>query len=173
MLHIHVKDSTCLNRKVRLVYHLLFYVCFLVHLSACSDEEILALQPQIEVTAGLSFGQAIIAQPNILVLTVSNKGAGVLSFENITVVDGGEVFEVGQYPADLGPNQTIEIEIRFTPIETRTPYNGLLSIQTNDPENEKIDVTLDGIGGFRRISVEPRVLDFGTVDEGAGVEQTS
>ena len=150
----------------------LFCLILAVQSSGCAGEEILALQPQIEVTPlRLAFGQSIIAQPNVLKLNVANKGAGVLSFDRMTVSEGADVFTVGQYPVDVGPNQSIEIDIVFTPLETRKPYTGVLSIQTNDPENKQIDVPMEGIGGFRRISVEPRSLDFGTVDEGAGRER--
>jgi|GEM_PF-3304269 len=157
---------------MRVFGRLLSCFIFVVQSLGCADEEILALQPQIEVTPRkLSFGQAIIAKPNVLKLNVSNKGAGVLSFDRISVSEGADVFTVGQFPVDVGPNQSIEVDILFTPFETRKPYTGVLTIQTNDPEEKQIDVPMDGIGGFRRIRVEPRSLDFGTVDEGAGRER--
>ena len=169
---VHLEVSSCLNSGVRGAKLFIFSICVIAQTFCCSEEEILALQPQIEVTpADLSFDEAIIAQPNIQTLTVTNKGAGVLSFEGIVVSQGAEVFAVGQYPSDLGANQSIEVDVIFTPLAARTRYDGALILRSNDPENNEITIPLDGTGGFRRISVEPRTLDFGTVDEGAGIER--
>ena len=74
-------------------------------------------------------------------VTISNLGQAVLSISDITTSDN--VFSVNTTSFDLGPNETMNVEVTFAPVEQML-YTGTLTIESNDPENSTVEVQLSG-----------------------------
>ena len=142
-------------------------------MTACAKEEILALSPQIDVTPEkLDFGWALVEQMNQLPLTIKNSGAAVLDISDVYVEPASAVhFSAGQFPSTMSPGEEIELDVFFRPEMPRAIYSAKLIIESNDRLNERLEIPLDGRGGYREIKVVPREIDFGVVDEGAGYQQ--
>ncbi|MDO9576403.1 MAG: kelch repeat-containing protein [Candidatus Cloacimonadales bacterium] len=94
------------------------------------------------LTEFLDFGFVYIGEDSTLTITISNSGNGILEAELST---GTNEFSVYPENFNLEPEDSLEIEVTFTPI-----YEGViidtLIISSNDPENPEIEVFLTGEG---------------------------
>lgn len=147
-------------------------LCFLL-CAGCAKEDIIALSARIDVRPeSLDFGWAIVAQENRLPLTITNSGAAVLEITDLRIEPASAVeFYAGSILDPIMPGQSTELVMVFVPAAARAIYAARLIIESNDPSNKETVVQLDGRGGFREIKVVPREIDFGVVDEGAGIQR--
>ncbi|MDP8239314.1 MAG: choice-of-anchor D domain-containing protein [Candidatus Hatepunaea meridiana] len=102
--------------------------------------------PTIRISPGaLDFGESAIDIDRDLILTITNVGNEDLIITDITI-QGDEVFQtVFEDEITIEPDNSIEQTVTFTPVET-IDYAGTLTITSNDPQNEEIEVDLTGIG---------------------------
>jgi hypothetical protein len=143
-------------------------IFFALALAGCPDETLTKVLSCIEVDPiAIDFGEGIVDQENVAILTVKNCGEGNLELFSMTVMHEGEaVFSVGDFPKLIGPIDDDEVAIVFIPRAAHAMYRGTLIIASNDPARPEVSVSLQGVGGVREIEVFPESLDFGTVNEG-------
>ena len=79
-----------------------------------------------------------------LVLTIGNEGDAVLSITDMSIDANG--FEV-DFAEDISiaPNEEAEVIVSFAPLN-EGDYNGILTITSNDPNNQQLEIPLTGIG---------------------------
>lgn len=138
-------------------------------LAACGDEQLTRVLSCIEVDPPMiDFGEGIVDQENVSILTVKNCGEGNLEITSMTIMhEGAEVFAPGEYPKLIGPITKKEVPVLFVPRLAHEMYRGTLVIASNDPAKPEVSVPLSGVGGVREIEVFPESIDFGTVNEGS------
>ncbi|HET9251537.1 MAG TPA: DUF4350 domain-containing protein, partial [Candidatus Eisenbacteria bacterium] len=115
-------------------------------------------EPQTDIAAALTvgaapdiaFGGASVSFLNVFVggfqtqtLLVTNTGSLPLEITDLRA--SPSVFEVEDIPLSLGPGDSHEIEIRFRPAAVGT-VSGVLTLFTNDPDEEIASVPLSGTG---------------------------
>ncbi|NQU06425.1 MAG: choice-of-anchor D domain-containing protein, partial [Calditrichaeota bacterium] len=117
---------------------------------------VIGFEPQ-----ALEFGEVGINVESELFLTLSNQGLNDLVISNIS--SNNEVFTIDfEDEITIEPTTDTEISVTFTPNES-SEFNGLLTITSNDQENEEITVELTGEGVGAVLWYHPRSLVFGTV----------
>jgi len=128
------------------------------------DLTVVSQMPEIVVSAdSLDFGVVYIGNDSTLVLAVSNQGSDPLVVSNISY-DADE-FTVDITNFILQPAQSQNVNITFTPISDEL-ISGILSIDSNDPNNPIVEVSLSGQGfvpGVPNIDISADSLDFGIV----------
>ena len=100
--------------------------------------------PVIEVTPlSLNYDTTLVGQTTYKDVTVKNNGNVPLNVTNIfTSVD---VFSVNTTSFDLEPGTSQEIQVAFTP-ENAQVYQGVLTVESNDPDHPAVLVDLMGVG---------------------------
>ena len=136
-------------------------------MAACGDDPLSRLEPKIEVVpTALNFGDGCVGVDNEEMVTVRNIGEGVLEISEL-LVDGDPTFRVGDADRRIGAQQTGALAVLFRPLNPNQRSEGELTIVSNDPQQPRLAVPLTGRGGFRRVRIGPRAVDFGVVNEGA------
>ncbi len=93
-----------------------------------------------------NFGVVPVGRYEDWTLVISNTGTGVLNVSQIFTQS--EFFTVNLAQAmDIQPRETREVIVTFTPDEVRE-YSDVLTIISNDPESQRIEVNLLGVGGL-------------------------
>ena len=102
-------------------------------------------QPDVELSRTVHFyGQVLVDESESWTLTIFNVGPGVLTVDEIDSdfdeydVDFGDA-------VDVNPNESIDVEITFTPSEMRR-YDGRLEVRSNDPIDPIVYCDLFGEG---------------------------
>jgi len=121
-------------------------------------------RPDIEVIPlSLEFGDVELGSTGVQSIGVRNHGPANLEVTSITS-------DVPEFTADptkfgLGVNVEQAVHVFFTPTAATT-FEGMLSIESDDPDEPVVHVALTGNGvgiGGPQISVSPTALDFGDV----------
>lgn len=135
---------------------------------ACADDPLSRVQPRIEVDpASLDFGEGIIDRDNVLLLSITNAGEGLLEISSVDFVPNSGVFAARDVPATVRSFVDEQrLTVVFVPRTPRERYDGALIIRSNDPVEPNLEVPLTGVGGVREIDVTPTAVDFGVVNEG-------
>ncbi|MBU0712441.1 choice-of-anchor D domain-containing protein [bacterium] len=131
------------------------------------------VNPQITVQpAALDFGTVTIGQSISQVLTITNSGTAQLAISSITT--DNSCFTVGSYSSTLNPDQSINVNVTFTP-DAALAMQANLTIVSDDPVNSNLQVSLSGQGilaSQATILVVSNSLDFGSVEIGVTATQT-
>ncbi|NHB68602.1 choice-of-anchor D domain-containing protein [Perlabentimonas gracilis] len=88
------------------------------------------------------FGEVIKDQPSTKTLVITNTGCKELNITDI--VSSAAEFTVNNTVFTILPDETVEVEVTFTPVDVLT-YNGTLTI-VNDDVEQVITLTGSGIG---------------------------
>lgn len=97
--------------------------------------------------------------------------------ERITVVEleptssPDYTLEEPALPADLGPGDTLEVNVTYCPVAARASA-GDVRVATFTPFETERTIHLEGVGGGADVRCEPDELSFGTVGIGATIGQT-
>jgi hypothetical protein len=124
------------------------------------------LAPVIEVTpASLGFGSVRVGQTKDLPLTVRNPGDVSLAVSSIASSNAqfSVISPAGAFNVAAGSSVTVNV--RFAP-NSAGAKTGALSINSNDPNRPRVDVSLTGTGVAPVIEVTPSSLSFGNVATG-------
>ena len=89
------------------------------------------------------FDTTFVDETSTEILTISNEGQGTLSVLNIT--SSNTAFTVNNTNFNLMPGMEADVEVTFAPTEVML-YEGVLTIESNDPLNGTIEVELSGYG---------------------------
>ncbi|MBI5325807.1 MAG: choice-of-anchor D domain-containing protein, partial [Ignavibacteriae bacterium] len=96
------------------------------------------------------FGEVPINSPHESTLEISNTGDQALSITSTNIVQTpGGIFDVVSpttYPVTVQPGAKTDIKIKFAPIE-KIDYTGVIEINSNASNNNKLSVDLNGTGG--------------------------
>lgn len=142
----------------------------------CSDPQIRAVVPEIQVTAThqtadgallLDYGPVPVLNLHTLDLLVDNLGQVALTLTSVTLEDEAGVFSLdeGLDGSSVPTAGTAKLSVHFRPQEQRA-YSGKLILTHDDPARGPVEVLLSGTGStVGRIEVTPAALDFGRVGE--------
>lgn len=91
------------------------------------------------------FRRVLIDNQRSWMMQISNTGNGTLVLENIS--SDLEVFTTPEFEdgTEIEPDSMVEVEVFFRPAEVQD-YAGTLTITSNDPAEEEIEVSLTGSG---------------------------
>jgi len=141
--------------------------------------------PDISVLPlSLDFGTIAVGDTRSLPVMIVNEGAGDLTIDLIQLEDGTfftaditrpymandpcSDYEVSPDAVVLPAFENCAIHVIFTP-PAEAAYSDTLTIGSDDPDEEYIDIPLEGAGGSGPdISLEPGSYDFGPVLVGKG-----
>jgi hypothetical protein len=123
--------------------------------------------PEISVTPdSLHFGDVIVFSDSIMLLIVSNQGGDTLNV-NTTEISGIDSLQFsifsGHAPFSIPPGgnpDTIQIQFSPTSIGTKTANMQIIS---NDSDENRIDISLNGTGVVPDIAIDPDTLNFDSV----------
>ncbi len=94
----------------------------------------------------IDFGTVQIGKDTATVVTIYNLGNGVLTVDDITL-SGGDTgkFDVETLviPIDISPDDSVDFTVTFMPTTTG-PSQTTLIIDSNDPVNDPVEITLRG-----------------------------
>lgn len=112
------------------------------------------LDPEIFVLpVALNFGTVMAGESEERVITISNDGMHNLIISDIAIV-GNYFFSNFEDSVTIETGDTLTVFVAFTPEETGE-FNGILTITSNDPDEEELIIELHGIGNteikFNRI----------------------
>ena len=124
-------------------------------------------QPAIEISESQhDFGDVSVGQGAYWTLRISNEGTSNLSLGyTITSGDGSFGFDPEQMPPTsptVSPGDSLELFLLFKPTSSG-PHDGMLTIQSNDPNTPELEVPLTGRGVEPKIVLSDATHDFGDV----------
>ncbi len=130
-------------------------------------------QPDIDPdNTSLDFGTLWTGNSSIKTLIITNVGLADLNINNVSVSGAG--FSISSQTcntATLLANASCIINVSFNPASEGT-FNGEISIESNDPDENPLVITLTGTAVLPPdIKSDPEILDFGTVNKGQTVEK--
>ena len=130
------------------------------------------LIPDIDVVpTSHDFGGIVVGESSdIFIVTVTNTGTGDLTLGADILITGtneAEIFIDSETCTDavLAPSETCEVEVDFWP-ETEGAKSATLSIPSDDPDENPVNVSLTGQGIIvpPKIEVDKSSIAFGNVD---------
>ncbi|MCF7811044.1 choice-of-anchor D domain-containing protein [bacterium] len=124
---------------------------------------VIGIDPQI-----IEFGEVGINVASERILTISNQG--LIDLEVSSISSNNEVFTF-DYEDDvisLEPEAEADVLVIFTPNES-CEFEGVLTITSNDPDNEETTIEITGEGVGAKLWYHPHVIGFGAV----GINQQS
>ena len=104
------------------------------------------------------------SESNPQVFTITNTGGGILTIEDVEVI-GDAYFALtdgNTYPFELGPQQTINVSVVFTP-QSEGVKSAILQITDDQTDKAVHEVPLSGAGFDPTISEFPHFEDFDAV----------
>ncbi len=122
---------------------------------------------------GLDFGEVNVGDLSMVTLQITNRGAENLVVHNVTLggqVPGAQLEMMGSMTSTIAPLESEEINLALL-AELAGAIETNLRITSNDPENPVLDVPVTGLMTKPTISVEPGLLDYGTVPQGWTIPQ--
>lgn len=127
-------------------------------------------QPDISVNRNtLSFGDVKVGATRRLDLIVTNTGLADLTVTSaaVTGIDAA-LFQVvpGLVPFTITPLLRDTIRVDFTP-SSGGDKSGFLTVNSDDPDENTLLITLTGRGVRPDISVDPTIFDYGSVAVGS------
>jgi hypothetical protein len=111
-----------------------------------------------------------VGRPTALDVQVGNRGDANLAM-TLRVEPADQGFAIAAAPDTLGAGQAEDIALTFTP-PTRGQFHATLVVDSNDPDEPTVEVSLSGEGGPPQLSVVPSSIEFGVVNEGVAAQRT-
>ena len=122
--------------------------------------------PEVDLsTVTIAFGQVTVNNESAETLTISNLGDYELTVSNI-VLEGANS---GLFNTNWQGEQTIAVqgnynlEVTYTP-DSRGDHSAVLTVSSDDPNNQEVEISLSGFGREIVIGVDPEAMDFGEID---------
>lgn len=122
----------------------------------------------------LSFGQVRVGNPKTLKVTIGNLGDTNCIVSALVLTNNADFALVSPpaTPLIVAPGATVEVSVNYTPSSVSDDLANLL-IQSDDPDEGQVNVSLTGSGVECNIGVNPVALDFGTVTIGSFASRTA
>ncbi|MGB5158706.1 C25 family cysteine peptidase [Desulfobacterium sp. N47] len=137
----------------------------------------------LDVT-GIDYGLRVVNQEYHKQVTIMNQGDANLILNHLDIASPGatDFYPTNFYfahdpgirpsihysllPITIPPEASQMIDVVFYPTATGLAYNGTLTIESNDPRNAKIIVTLTGITAGQGCYVQQEYINFGSISSG-------
>jgi hypothetical protein len=106
----------------------------------------LDIKPDIQLSAtSYNFGEVGVGNSLECNLVISNMGDAPLTVYRITSDNPAFTTVSLLFPKDITPGNNLEVTVRFSPDEGK-PYSGSLRIESNDPDEPEVLISLIGTG---------------------------
>ena len=123
---------------------------------------------KIELSSNfLDFGLISVGDSKTMVIEVKNTGTEELiinSIDTTNLPDEIKLISVN-LPTSIAPGTSLTLTLKFSPSIDQV-YRGYFTINSNAFNNPSLDVYVQGIGVPLNVTIEPGVVDFGTVNVG-------
>ncbi|HEY6770483.1 MAG TPA: choice-of-anchor D domain-containing protein [Candidatus Sulfotelmatobacter sp.] len=120
----------------------------------------------VPTPTAIGFGSVLVGNSATLPVALKNSGATVLVITQAQVTGTGFVLSGAALPATLAPNQTLTLNVAFTP-QSASSVAGSLVIP-----NGNVTIPLSGTGTTTsQLVLTPTALNFGSVDVGSSSTQ--
>ena len=143
-------------------------------LAACSENALIAkdeasgpvedtVAPDILVDPpAIDFGEVLPGASASATVQISNVGDDTLAMSGLTTSSG--TITVTSVNPVVAPGESVETVLTWTPIDSG--LNDVLEVNSNDPDQPRVDVPLTGTIPGGDLRIVPSYHDFGTVDVG-------
>ena len=143
-------------------------------LAACSENALIAkdegtspvedpVAPDILVDPpAIDFGEVLPGASASATVQISNVGDDTLAVSGLTT--GSGTITVTSVNPVVAPGDSVETVLTWTPIDSGV--NDVLDVDSNDPDQPRVEVPLTGTIPAGDLRIEPAYHDFGTVDVG-------
>jgi hypothetical protein len=116
----------------------------------------------------LQFGSVTVNQPSTQQITITNVGSADLAVSGATLGAGTSAWftlNAGALPATLTPNQSITVDVTFTPL-AQSAVTGTVEITSDDPDEPVAVVALGGTGTTQPVPdiSAQNAINFGQVE---------
>ena len=121
--------------------------------------------PQINIpVTSYNFGNVAVGDSVVWNCNVNNTGTADLEITNLVIQNAVPVFVYMPFPQLISPGNSIDIPFIFKPTETGS-LNTIVNVQSTDPVNPEVDVTLLGEAVFNgpHIVVPIPSHNYGTI----------
>jgi len=122
-----------------------------------------AMEPDIQLSAtSHDFGSVLVDSYSEWSFLIGNLGSANLTVSSVR--SDNPAFEVvsPEFPQSISPEGRLEVKVRFSPREASS-YTGTLTIESNDPDEGKLEVELIGKGVAPEIALSDTTYNFGKV----------
>jgi len=143
----------------------------LLLLLACTgDASLNKGEPRLElVPAQIDFDEVVVGHRSEIGVTVRNAGYGQLTFESVRTADlSSPDFEVVNWPGEpLGHGEEGVVGVRYEPDVEGQDFGEVEILSTDTLAPEGTVLPLEGTGVAPQADVDPELLWFGTLPDGA------
>ena len=125
-----------------------------------------ATTPQLSFSAAsLSFGNVTVNSSGTQSLTLTSSGTAAVTVNSASVSGTGFTLVAASLPATLNPNQSLTLQVQFTPHATGSA-SGSLTISSNSTSGSSASVALSGTGTAAnpQLTFSATSLSFGSVN---------
>lgn len=142
--------------------------CALLTGASCTEYGIRSEKPDIELSAStLDFGEVVRGTQSEVTFFARNVGRAPLTIDRLSLTDASsDTFHLDEgQEGTVEPGDRFPLAVRYAP-EIQGQDFGELQIESNDPEEPILRVSLTGLGVDPRIDVDPETLWFGDLATG-------
>ncbi|WP_162524351.1 choice-of-anchor D domain-containing protein [Halobellus captivus] len=129
------------------------------------------LTPTAEVTPdptseSLNFSGVAVGGSTTNATVIENTGDAALEVDTTDAIPSGSPFELVDSPGTITiqPEETRELPVRFSPTSPGEK-NGILTVETNDPSNETIELQLRGDGERSSLTGSTGTVEYESIGE--------
>jgi hypothetical protein len=125
-----------------------------------------ATTPQLSFSAAsLSFGNVTVNSSGTQSLTLTSSGTAAVTVNSASVSGTGFTLVAASLPTTLNPNQSLTLQVQFTPHATGSA-SGSLTISSNSTSGSSASVALSGTGTAAnpQLTFSATSLSFGSVN---------
>ncbi len=135
-------------------------------LAGCPKAGLNRVEPELRVPElTVDFGTVPVLNEKRLEVPLLNVGRATLKVLGVSLGREDGIFRLVKRPEEVEAGNTETVVIAFTPLK-EAPYLNSLTLDTDDPENPHLELTVVGVGStVGRLEVQPPKLDFGRVAE--------
>lgn len=129
------------------------------------------LQEDIDIVAGCDVGDVPLGQNGTCEFEICNTGNVNLLISGINSNNSQFVVTYPSFPRTVIPQDCIQVQVRFTPNAPGEAV-GTLTVNSSDPDESAVPVTVSGMGIASEIEVDPSTIDFGMAEIGELIQRT-
>lgn len=141
-------------------------VLSLVSLVGCDPSILQQVRPRLSPPGSpVDFGLLPVLNQKRLEIPLTNAGRARLTVTNVALTKNDGIFQIQSKPEFVESGLTENIVVVFTPLAEQA-YEDTLVFETDDEDNQRLELTLTGVGSTRAIiEVQPPMIAFGRVAE--------
>jgi len=129
--------------------------------------------PQLTTATSLSFGNVAANSTSVRSIALTSSGTAPLTVKSATVSGTGFSLVAGSFPTTLTPNQSLTLQVQFTPASAKS-MTGTLVVISNSARSPTTTVALSGTGTVAnsQLTLSATQLNFGSVAVNSTAAQT-